>query len=163
MATDAVDMYYPSFRRNEAPLIDITLPPSDDPDSGTVTVTLASIIATPPAESITPQLPTADHKSFWNQPDSTAASPTVNLHFGATVRNLAPVITFPPSELAVSLQMQPISGEPPAESYPRHFTFHAPNITIRKPSGEWDRSAFVQVSTDEVQLPLIEAATLKHE
>ena len=90
----------------------------------------------------------------------------INQYFPRWYRNMAPVFEFAKGELGVSLKMEKIEGRPEGEEYMKYYEeermFKGPQIRLKKPMGEWDKkSGFVEVSSEEVQLPMARAAALK--
>lgn len=157
-AQEPADVYFPMWRRDEAPIIEIQ--EARDSSPGRVMISVGAVEATPPEEE-GPEMP-ASEPGFWKTPGTRSARDIVDAKYGVGVRNIAPVIEFGDVEYSVSLEMKTILGECEADLYPSESRFYAPEIRMKKPAGEWDHTGYVEVSSVEVQLPLMKAERMKH-
>lgn len=158
-AQDASEKYFPMSRRDDAPIIEITAPTAGDDTSGQLNVSIGKVTATPP-----PEEEDSRPQSFWSEAvdpaDPFSARSVVDAAYPPRLRHLAPIIEFPSGALSVQMSMQPVLGECEAELYPKEARFMAPEISMKRPAGDWDTSGFVCVASAEVRLPLLAAASL---
>lgn len=147
LASDVVDKYFPQSRRDETPIISMTDVQSED---ASVNISIGKVVATPPPEEVDTRAP-----SFWKStPAERSVADIVASAFPIRGRNMAPVIDISLRGLGVS--MEAIEGYPEVGTYqPVDSRFFAPNIRIKTPAGDWDTSGFVEVSNEEIQLPLL--------
>lgn len=154
-AEAAPERYFPMARRYEVPWIEI-VPGADE--GGSVTLAVGTVVSEgvedDAAQDAADAAAAAREGAFWKAPAAPEAKGVVERNFGAVSRNKAPVIEI--GALGFSIGMQEITGEPPAGVFADRYMV-APRIRIKAPAGEWDDSAFVEVSSEEVQLPILNA------
>lgn len=154
---DPATRFYPDYRRYEVPYIEIT--PPHDTDEGAVYISAGRIesIVEPDTDLQEPA-----KSGFWKESGALESGfELTERHFGSKgIRNKAPVIWVGAGEISLNMQMQEITGAPPLGLY-EDRAFMGPDVQIRAPEYEGDPTAFVQVSSVEVGLPVIEAAILK--
>lgn len=146
-ASNVVDRYYPAERRYEVPVV--TFNRADDEEDCSFKVEYGNIL---PDESVNDEPVEGAAVSEGGLP------PVVSRAYGEAVRYLAPVVEFGKGELSLSVSMQAITGGPDPSLYPAKFDFHAPEIVLKREAFEGDSSAFVSVSSPEVQLTGLNAS-----
>lgn len=146
-ALTVVDRYFPSSRRYEVPVIELTNEKDGDEDSFSIKISAGKAFADPDIDD----KPVANALTS----DSEGLPGTVRRAYGAMVRNKAPVIEFGDGELSISMSMQEIQGEPDKAKYDaERFNCFAPVIDLKAPAGDWDTSGYVSVAAEEIQLPM---------
>lgn len=154
-AESPADRYFPATRRYEVPVIGIT---GNTEEQGSVTLAVGKIVPGEvddgPAAATEAADVAAREGPFWKRSVKPGAEDAVLRNFGEIDRNKAPVIDLSSGDLAVSVVMQEITGQPAADMYANRY-MQAPLIRIKAPAGEWDNSAFIEVSSEEVQLPIL--------
>lgn len=157
-ADNAVDRYFPAARRNEVPVIDIN---GNTEEDGSVILAVGTIVPDgvedgasthTEAESIA-----AREGCFWKKGVAVDAEDAIERNFGTIDLSKAPVISF--GELSVSLGMEEITGQAAAGVYADRY-MQAPGIRMKAPMGDWDSSGFLEVCSEEVQLPLLQACSV---
>lgn len=142
------ERYFPMNRRDEAPIISFV--ESDDENERSLHVDIGSVVATPPKEHLEERV-----TAFWRAEPTgmRIAEDVIASAFPISGRNMAPIVDV--GLLSVEVSMKEITGIPDCDTYqPIDDRFHAPGIRIKAPAGDWDTSAYVEVSDVEVQLPL---------
>lgn len=158
------DVFYPALRRDDAPIIEFV--------EGGVRISVGKVHAgeapgaDPDSEA---DAIAAREGAFWKKPGSRDAESIVNENYGKVIRHMAPIIEFKEREgdvFGFSLGMGKVTGElvdteVPAGLYPEKDRFYAPLIQLNPPAYENDASSYVKVSSAEVQLPIVEAVSLR--
>lgn len=151
-ASDPVQRYFPQLRRDEAPIIEIS---GDAQDPVSVSLSVGKVVAKAAPDDrdeAAEMLKRAGE--FWKRAGGEGAEAVVRRNFGTVARNMAPVIKMMEGELAFSIGMESIDGTADKGAFADRYML-APKIRMKKPMGEWDSSAFVEVGCEEVQLPLL--------
>lgn len=190
--SDVVEKWFPKSRRYEVPVIDIMKDDAEarqgDEDEEKMPgyklrIDVESVGDVDEVEKERASESTEEENEaveyrkgeFWKKTPATPGlkartntTEVVNRCFPRTYRNLAPVISFAKGELGVSLSMNKVEGGPKKEDYEQFFSddkaFRGPQIRLQAPQGAWDEvSGFVEVSNEEVQLPVVRGANLKQQ
>jgi hypothetical protein len=148
-AASVADEYFPASRRNEVPVFACEGSSKMNEEDCFFTVSRGVIESTGPLDDE----PVPQSHNLALAPGGGAAA--VNKKYGRSL-NKAPVISFSSAgNFGISLVMEEICGEPSTDLYDsKKFNNRAPVISLKRPAGDWDTSGFVNVSSEELALPL---------
>lgn len=154
------DCYFPMARRYEVPVIEIIKGKTEE--EGSVTLAVGKIVPADvddgPAAMTEDEDIAAREGSFWKREAKLDADEAIERNFGKLNINKAPVISLEGGELSVSMAMEEITGHAPAGTYADRY-MQAPSIRMKAPEGNWDQSGFIEVGSEEVQLPILQTCS----
>lgn len=154
-ASDPVERYFPEFRRDEAPIIEIS---GDAEAPVSVSVSVGKVVAEAAPDNRDEAAEILKRAGeFWKRDKAEASTEVVvNRNFGPTTRNMAPVIEILEGRLGISVGMEIIDGMADKGAFEERYML-APKIRMKQPMGEWDNSGYVEVGCEEVRLPILKS------
>lgn len=165
------DKYFPVERRNEVPLISVDYSSDRTPELTLGVTTLDCALS---GEALEEDVQLGQREvqvdAFWKRKGTAGVidrsrnvNTVVQSNFGMQYRNKAPVVRIDFDSLSV--QLESITGEPEKmremeNVYPKEKRYFAPRIRMKAPKGDWDSSAYLEVASTEVQLPILNAVNI---